>query len=52
MCILPILVLSRPDVILIENIIMTVSGHCVEHLRKSIKNTKNKSFKTFSHSTV
>lgn len=36
-CVLPILVQSRPDVIFVENIIMTVSGHCVEYLRKSIK---------------
>ena len=37
---LPILVQSRPYVIFIENIIMAVSGHCVEYLRKSKKKWK------------
>ena len=38
---LPILVQSRPYVIFIENIIMAVSGHCVEYLRKSKKKKKS-----------
>ena len=37
LCASPILILSWPDVIFIENIVMTVSGHCVKDLSKSKK---------------
>lgn len=43
LCRLPVLVQSRPDVVLVENIIMAVSGHCVKDFRKSNKEVINTS---------